>query len=110
MEILDLTPPQLEWRVYKGDLAQFQITMVDEDDKVIDISSYNFYGLVKNNAGEEIVVLNTYVQDNVLNIQIPYGFVFPNARNYFDVQGNNMNTPPFTVLRGTIVQEGDITF
>ena len=40
MEILDLTPPQLEWRIYKGDSSTFNIIVVDDSDKAIDISEY----------------------------------------------------------------------
>jgi hypothetical protein len=71
MEILDLTPPQLEWRIYKGDTSTFNIIVVDDSDKAIDISEYTFEAILKNNEMVEIVSLDISVNGNSITLSLP---------------------------------------
>ena len=107
MEILDLTPPQLEWRIYKGDSSTFNIIVVDDSDKAIDISGYTFEAILKNNEMVEIVSLDISVNENSITLSLPTEAVLT-ARNYFDLQGTKDGNIT-TFLRGTVFSEGDVT-
>ena len=107
MDILDLTPPQLEWRIYKGDTSTFNIIVVDEADTAIDISGYTFEAILKNNEMVEIVPLDISVIGNSISLSLPTEAVLT-ARNYFDLQGT-WEGKVTTFLRGTVFSEGDVT-
>ena len=107
MEILDLTPPQLEWRIYKGDTSTFNIIVVDDSDKAIDISGYTFEAILKNNEMVEIVSLDISINGNSITLSLPTHAGLT-ARNYFDLQGTK-NGNITTFLRGTVFSEGDVT-
>lgn len=109
MEILDLTPPQLEWRIYRGDTSTFNIIVVDDSDKAIDISEYTFEAILKNNEMVELVNLEVSVIGNVITIAMAEqeGLTIT-GRHYFDLQGTK-NGNVTTFIRGTVFVEGDIT-
>ena len=107
MEILDLTPPQLEWRIYRGDTSTFNIIVVDDSDKAIDISEYTFEAILKNNEMVEIVSLDISINGNSITLTLPAEAELT-ARNYFDLQGTK-NGKITTFLRGTVFSEGDVT-
>ena len=107
MEILDLTPPQLEWRIYRGDTSTFNIIVVDDSDKAIDISEYTFEAILKNNEMVEIVPLDISVNANSITLTLPQGSELT-SRNYFDLQGTKYGNIT-TFLRGTVFSEGDVT-
>ncbi len=107
MEILDLTPPQLEWRIYKGDTSTFNIIVVDDADKPLDISEYTFEAILKNNEMVEIVPLDISVNGNTVTLGVPMGTDL-SPRNYFDLQGTRQDSVT-TFIRGTIFAEGDIS-
>ena len=107
MEILDLTPPQLEWRIYRGDTSTFNIIVVDDSDEAIDISGYTFEAILKNNEMVEIVSLDISINGNSITLSLPTQSVLT-ARNYFDLLGTK-NGNITTFLRGTVFSEGDVT-
>lgn len=110
MEILDLTPPQLEWRIYAGDKSTFNIIVLDNAEKAVDISSYEFEAILKNKTGEEIVNLIITVVDNSITLEVPVEetAALVNERSYFDLQGTNPDGVT-TFLKGTLFVEGDVT-
>jgi len=110
MEILDLTPPQLEWRIYAGDKSTFNILVLDNAEEAVDLSSYNFEAVLKNKTGEEIVNLIVTVAGNSITLEVPVEetAALVNERSYFDLQGTN-NDGVTTFLKGILFVEGDVT-
>jgi len=111
MEILDLTPPQLEWRIYRDDNSSFNLTVVDDNDESIDLSDYEFKATVLNSDKESLFDLDILVNVNLITLTIPVAEEKANRltqRNYFDLQGTK-DLRVTTFLRGTIFAEGDIS-
>jgi hypothetical protein len=110
MEILDLTPPQLEWRIYAGDKSTFNILVLDNAEEAVDISSYAFEAILKNKTGAEIVNLTVTVVDNSITLEVPVEetAALVNERSYFDLQGTSPEGVT-TFLKGTLFVEGDVT-
>ena len=112
MDLLDLTPPQLEWKIYKGDTSKFTILVLDEEGEALDISNYTFLSKLKNSAAQLIVNLVVTKLNNAITIEVPVAttLTIANQRLYFDLQGTNNTTAEVTTfLNGTLFTEGDVT-
>jgi len=110
MEILDLTPPQLEWRIYAGDKSTFNILVLDNAEQAVDISAYDFEAILKNKTGVEIVNLIVAVAGNSITLEVPVEetAALVNEKCFFDLQGTSPEGVT-TFLKGTLFVEGDVT-
>jgi hypothetical protein len=110
MEILDLQPPTIEWRVYRNDAAPMTLLLSDSDGQSLDLTDWEFEGKVREYPLDAAVIttLSIVKNGNVLTIEL-------NTANlpmisYFDIEGvNQVNNKISTVLRGQIFVEEDIT-
>ena len=110
MEILDLQPPTIEWRVYRNDAAPMTLLLSDSNGQSLDLTDWEFEGKVREYPLDAAVIttLSIVKNGNVLTIEL-------NTANlpmisYFDIEGvNQVNNKISTVLRGQIFVEEDIT-
>lgn len=110
METLNLQPPTMEWRVYRNDNAVMTLVLVDSLDAALDLTGWEFTGLVKEYPSDETELseLSIVKNDNVLTV----GLDTSNLTNiaYFDIQGSyNLGEKISTVIRGQIFVEEDVT-
>ena len=110
METLNLQPPDLEWRVYRNDNAVMTLVLVDGNDAAIDLTDWDFEGLVKEYPSDETEIseLEIVKNENVLTIALDTSDL--TLVSYFDIQGTNSTTSTVsTVIRGQIFVEEDVT-
>ncbi len=110
MEILNLQPPTIEWRVYRNDTAPMTLLLSDSDGIALDLTDWDFDGKVREYPLDNTVVttLSIVKNGNVLTIELDTENL--PMISYFDIQGtNSVNAKVSTVLRGQIFVEEDIT-
>jgi hypothetical protein len=110
MEILNLQPPTIEWRVYRNDTAPMTLLLSDTDGNALDLTDWDFEGKVREYPLDAAVVttLNIVKNENILTIELDTADL--PMISYFDIQGtNSVNSKVSTVLRGQIFVEEDIT-
>ncbi len=110
MEILDLQPPTIEWRVYRNDAAPMTILLADSDGQALDLTDWEFEGKVREYPLDAAVIttLNIVKNGNVLTIELDTSNL--PLISYFDIEGVNQDNAKInTVLRGQIFIEEDIT-
>jgi len=110
METLNVQPPTIEWLVYRNDSTELTMLLVDENDAALDLTDWNFAGVVREYPQDEepISTLNVTKSDNSITVVLDTSDL-PLA-SYFDIQGINVvNDKVSTVLRGQISVEEDVT-
>lgn len=110
METLNLQPPTMEWRVYRNDNAVMTLVLVDSLDAALDLTGWEFTGLVKEYPSDETELseLSIVKNDNVLTVGLDTSNLTTIA--YFDIQGSyNLGEKISTVIRGQIFVEEDVT-
>lgn len=110
MEILDLQPPTIEWRVYRNDAAPMTLLLSDSDGQSLDLTDWEFEGKVREYPLDAAVIttLSIVKNGNVLTIELDTANL--PMISYFDIEGvNQVNNKISTVLRGQIFVEEDIT-
>lgn len=110
MEILDLQPPTIEWRVYRNDTSPMTLLLSDTDGNALDLTDWDFDGKVREYPldAASITTLAIVKNENVLTIELDTENL--PMISYFDIQGtNSVNSKVSTVLRGQIFVEEDIT-
>lgn len=109
MTTISNIPAALEWRVYKGDTAKLTMVIEDEEGKEVDLSDYTFTGAIKiqpSDAEPEQELLLS-ANANILGIEIPNTQTLSRV-NYFDIQSEKDGII-WTILKGTIIAEQDVT-
>jgi len=110
MEILDLQPPTIEWRVYRNDTSPMTLLLSDTDGNALDLTDWDFDGKVREYPLDVAVITTLAIvkNGNVLTIELDTADL--PMISYFDIQGtNSVNSKVSTVLRGQIFVEEDIT-
>ena len=110
MDILDLQPPTIEWRVYRNDTSPMTVLLADSDGNALDLDDWTFAGKVREYPTDvsEITTLAIVKNGNVLTVELDTEDL--TQISYFDIQGTNtVNAKVSTVLRGQIFVEEDIT-
>jgi hypothetical protein len=110
MEILDLQPPTIEWRVYRNDTSPMTVLLSDSNGNALDLTDWDFDGKVREYPLDAAVVTTLVIvkNGNVLTIELDTTDL--PMISYFDIQGtNSVNSKVSTVLRGQIFVEEDIT-
>ena len=110
MEILDLQPPTIEWRVYRNDTSPMTVLLSDSEGNALDLTDWDFEAKVREYPADTTVITTLAIvkNGNVLTLELD------NANlpliSFFDIQGtNSVNAKVSTVLRGQIFIEEDIT-
>jgi hypothetical protein len=110
MEILNVQPDTMEWRVYRNDSTVLTLVMVDPDDVAIDLGGWTFTGVVRQfpTSIEALSVFDIQKNENFLTMTLDTNQL--DTISYFDIQGtNNLTGKVITVLRGQIYVEEDVT-
>lgn len=109
MDVLNDLPGAIEWRVYKGDTANFSMFVRDENDDPIDMSSYVVTGNIRQNPNDAAAeqVLSIVVSEDLLDITIPDTTIL-NKVSYFDIQTAKDGVIK-TILFGRIIADTDVT-
>jgi len=110
MDILNLQPATIEWRVYRNDTTLFTMLLVDEDGNALDLTDWDFESKVREFPADatEITTMTVTKVDNALTLELDTDDL--TTISYFDVEGVNSETSQVsTVLRGQIFVEEDIT-
>ena len=110
METLNLQPPTIEWRVYRNDNTVMTIALVDSSDNALDLTGWEFTGLVREYPTDatELSELTVAKNENFLTIGLDTSSLTSIA--FFDIQGSYNNGAKIsTVLRGQIFVEEDVT-
>lgn len=110
MDILDLQPPTVEWRVYRNDSAAMTVLLADTDGNALDLDDWTFEGDVREYPldANPIETLSIVKNENVLTIAVDTTDL--TSICFFDIQGTNaVNNKVSTVLRGQIFVEEDVT-
>jgi len=110
METLNLQPPTMEWRVYRNDNAVMTLVLVDANNAAIDLTDWNFTGLVREYPRDttELSQLTIVKNQNVLTIGLDTNNL--TLISYFDIEGINSVTETIsTIVRGQIFVEEDVT-
>ena len=110
MDILDLQPPTIEWRVYRNDTSPMTVLLADSDGNALDLDDWTFEGKVREYPLDAAVITTLAIvkNGNVLTVELDTENL--TQISYFDIQGTNtVNAKVSTVLRGQIFVEEDIT-
>lgn len=110
MDILNLQPPTIEWRVYRNDAAPMTVLLTDSDGNALDLTDWDFESKVREYPADATVVTTISIvkNENVLTLALDTADL--PLISYFDIQGtNSVNNKVNTVLRGQIFIEEDIT-
>jgi len=110
MDILDLQPPTIEWRVYRQDSTVLTVLLQDSAGEAIDLTDWEFEAKVREfpTDGEVVTAMSVIKNENTLTLGLDT--VNLPIVSYFDIQGTNtVNDKISTVLRGQIFVEEDIT-
>jgi len=110
METLNLQPPTIEWRVYRNDNAVMTLVLVDANNAALDLTDWDFTGLVREYPRDETELseLNIVKNENVLTVGLDTNNL--TLISYFDIEAINSVTDTIsTVVRGQIFVEEDVT-
>lgn len=110
MEILNLQPPTIEWRVYRNDTSPMTVLLSDSEGNALDLTDWDFDGKVREYPLDAAVITTLAIvkNGNVLTIELDTADL--PMISFFDIQGtNSVNAKVSTVLRGQIFIEEDIT-
>lgn len=107
-----MVPPNLEWRVYKGDSAQMTLIVKDENDELVDLSGWVFRGQIRKSPKDEqpeFTMTVTGTSTGIISIIIEdTTTLYPQM--YFDIEGTYMeNGIVKTFVKGQILAEEDVT-
>jgi len=110
MEILNLQPPTIEWRVYRNDTSPMTVLLSDSEGNALDLTDWDFDGKVREYPLDAAVITTLAIvkNENILTIELDTANL--PMISFFDIQGtNSVNAKVSTVLRGQIFIEEDIT-
>ena len=112
MALIDMIPPNLEWRVYKGDTANLTLIVKDENDELVDLTPWTFTGHIKKSPKDEnpeFIMAVTATSEGVISVIIEDSHsLYPQM--YFDVQGTHTEDGVVkTFVKGQIIAEEDVT-
>lgn len=110
METLNVQPPSIEWMVYRNDTTVLTMLLVDENDREIDITDWEFTGLVREYPSDATEISELQIVKNGNSLTVALDTSDLPLISYFDIQGiNTVNDNVSTVLRGQITVEEDVT-
>ena len=110
METLNVQPPSIEWMVYRNDTTVLTMLLVDENDREIDITDWEFTGLVREYPSDATEISELQIVKNGNSLTVALDNSDLPLISYFDIQGTNtVNDNVSTVLRGQITVEEDVT-
>lgn len=110
MDILNVQPPTIEWRVYRNDTTNLTVVLTDEKGEALDLTDWNFQSKVRELPTSSTVITTMTItkDDNTLDLELDTEDL--TLVSYFDIQGTNtVNGKIATILRGQIFVEEDIT-
>lgn len=109
MNTISNIPADIEWRVYKGDTAVLSVAVKDDSCKDYDLTDYTVSGMIKADPTdeEELQTLTVTISNNIIQINIDDTATLPKS-SYFDIQLVK-DTTIWTILKGMIITENDIT-
>jgi len=112
MALIDMIPPNLEWRVYKGDTANLTLIVKDENDELVDLTPWTFAGHIKKSpkdAEPEFIMAVTATSEGIISVIIEDSHsLYPQM--YFDIEGTHTEDGVTkTFVKGTIIAEEDVT-
>lgn len=110
MDILNLQPPTIEWRVYRNDTTNMTVVLTDANGAALDLTDWSFESDVREfpTSAEPITTMTITKDDNALTLELDTEDL--TLISYFDIQGTNSVTNKVaTILRGQIFIEEDIT-
>lgn len=110
MNLINQIPPDIEWRIYKGDISTLSIFLFDSEDNPIDLTGYTINSQARRTAEDSLVVspISSTINENLVVLTIPNNTILP-ALSYFDVQATSAEGDVKTLLRGSIIREQDVT-
>jgi hypothetical protein len=110
METLNLIPPSVEWQTYRNDTTEMTVFLVDENDAALDLTDWDFTGVVREYPSDGAVLTTLTITKNANALTIGLFNSFLPLTSYFDIEGvNSENDKVSTVLRGRIAVEEDVT-
>jgi len=109
MTTISNIPASINWKIYKGDTAKLTIFMQDENGVDIDLTGYEFTGVIKTNQDDSVPLQGLAIASNaaLLSLTIQDTEVLPKI-SYFDVQSVK-DEVIWTIIKGTISVEQDVT-
>lgn len=112
MALIDMIPPNLEWRVYKGDSSTLTLIVKDENNDLVDLTPWTFSGHVKKSpkdAEPEFILVVVGTSEGVISVTIEESHsLYPQM--YFDIQGTHTEDGVTkTFVKGQILAEEDVT-
>jgi hypothetical protein len=110
MDILNVQPATIEWRIYRHDTTTMTVVLTDSNGAAIDLTDWEFESKVREypTDSEVIQAMSIVKNENTLTLALDNANL--KEINYFDIQGtNSVNDKVSTILRGQIFVEEDIT-
>ena len=110
MQILNLQPPTMEWRLYRNDTSVMTLILVDSNDAPIDLDSWDFIGYVREFPTNETAIAELFIEknENVLTVDVSNANL--PLMSYFDIQGTNSVTGQVnTIISGQIIMQEDVS-
>lgn len=110
MDILDLQPPTIEWRVYRNDTSTLSIAVVDKDENAIDLTDWTFTGQVREFPLSPTPITSLSIAKNTNILVCVLNTANLEKINHFDIQGTEAASGKIsTIIKGTIFVEEDVT-
>ena len=70
METLNLQPPSVEWLTYRNDTTEMTMLLVDENDKALDLTDWNFTGKVREYPTDASCIQNLAITKNANSLTV----------------------------------------
>ena len=110
MEILNVQPPSIEWRVYRNDSTTLTVVLQDNAGNALDLTDWDFESKVRQFPTDSTVITEMTITKNANALVLSLDTEDLEEVNYFDIQGtNDVLNKVSTVLRGQIFVDEDVT-
>ena len=110
MDILNVQPATIEWRVYRNDTTTLTVVITDSCGAAVDLTDWDFESKVREFPESATVITEMTIVKNTNTLLLTLDTEDLTNISYFDIQGtNSVNNKVSTVLRGQIFVEEDIT-
>lgn len=110
--IVSNVPQAVKWRIYRGDTASFSILVNDEDGLPQDMTDWEFVAEVKESPTDDVALTSLTVVGGIGVATVtlpPANALLLQDANVYDIQATKPNGEVWTLLRGSIVVEGDVS-
>jgi len=110
MDILNVQPPTIEWRVYRNDTTTLTVVLTNSNGGAVDLTDWTFESLVREYPTDGAAITEMGIVKNANTLTLTLDTSDLTLVSYFDIQGiNTESNKVSTVLRGQIFVEEDIT-